>query len=156
GLSFGGMIAIEISKFLKPEKLILFSTVKTRLELPSLYRLAGKLRLYKLLPDRAPTYALGYLNWFFGPLDQEGRALIAAFQRQTDPVFLKWALKQISRWRNNTSISPHIHIHGSKDRAFPVKLTNADYVVRGSGHLCVFTNAAEVNEILVKELGVKN
>ena len=156
GLSFGGLLAIEISKFLKPEKLILFSTVETRFELPAIYRLAGRLKLYKLLPNVVPTYALRFLYWFFGPLDEAGRKLIAAFQSQTDPVFLKWALMQISRWQNNTAIIPHIHIHGSKDRTFPVKLTNANHVVEGSGHFCVFTNAAEVNAILKRELSVKD
>jgi len=155
GLSFGGLLAVEISKLLKPEKLILFSTVETREELPAVYRLAGRFRVYKLLPHVVPTYALRFLYWFFGPLDQDGRNLIAAFQKQTDPLFLRWALMQISRWQNNTSTSSRIHIHGSRDRTFPVRLTHANYVVEGSGHLCVFTSANEVNKILEKELSVQ-
>lgn len=38
GLSFGGMVAVEIAKILPVEKVILISSAKTRDELPPSYR----------------------------------------------------------------------------------------------------------------------
>ena len=49
GLSFGGMVAVEIAKILPVEKVILISSAKTRDELPPSYRFLGKLHLHKFL-----------------------------------------------------------------------------------------------------------
>lgn len=152
GLSFGGIIASEISKFLKPEKLILFSSVMTRQELPRIYRMAGKPNFERLLPNSFLSLSRPLLYWFLSPLDQESRRLIAAFLKRKDPVFSRWALGQISRWQNEEIFEPHLHIHGGRDRIFPASLTQADYVIQGGGHFSVITHAEEVNLLLKREL----
>src|SRR5690554_4484413 len=45
GLSFGGMMAVEVSKIVEVKKLILIASAKNRRELPKIYRVLGKLRL---------------------------------------------------------------------------------------------------------------
>lgn len=152
GLSLGGLVAIEISKIVEPELLILFSTIHTQKNLPAIYRIAGKLRLYKFLHSALLSVTLPFLYWFFGPVDNKGRQLIASFLKQTDPVFLKWAIKQISRWENIEIVKRSLQIHGSKDRTFPVSLIKPDYIIEGGGHFCVFTHASEINSLLKKEL----
>ncbi|WP_207427895.1 alpha/beta hydrolase [Pedobacter sp. SYSU D00535] len=152
GLSFGGIMAVEICKFLAPVKLLLFSTVRTRDQLPYSYRLAGYLQLHRLLPRQLLPFSLPYLYWFFGPLNAEGKLLVASFLRNTDYTYLKWALGQISRWKNTSLLDNTIHIHGEIDRAFPCRLVAADYVIPAAGHFCVFTHAGAVNAILKAEL----
>jgi esterase/lipase len=49
GLSFGGIMAIEVSKIIEPEKIILLATAKTINEIPLYYRIAGFLRLNQLV-----------------------------------------------------------------------------------------------------------
>lgn len=152
GLSFGGMIASEISKFLKPEKLILFSSVMTFKELPKVYRAAGKSKVEWLLPDAFLKLSRPLLYWFLSPLDSASRGLVSSFLNKADPVFSRWALGQISRWQNEEIFEPHLHIHGGKDRIFPANLTQADYVIKGGGHFLVVTHAEEINQLLKKEL----
>lgn len=153
GLSFGGMVAVEISKFLKPEKLFLFSTVGTKNEIPWYYRLAGQIKLYKLLPKTPVQPFLPFLFWFFGPLDQPGRNILRYFSRLSKPYFLKWALTQISVWQNTRMPEHAIHIHGDLDRAFPIKcLKSCAYVIEGAGHMAIYTHADKVNMILQKSL----
>ena len=48
GLSFGGMMAIEVAKHIDTEKIILISSAKTKYEIPFYFRLAGKLSLHKI------------------------------------------------------------------------------------------------------------
>ena len=48
GLSFGGLISVEIAKQIETEKVILIASAQTREEIPLYYRLAGKLKLHKL------------------------------------------------------------------------------------------------------------
>lgn len=152
GLSFGGIIASEITKILKPVKLILFSTVMTCEELPYFYRAAGRSKIERLLPDVFLKLSRPLLYWFLSPLDKESRGLIDAFLKKNDPVFSRWAIGQISRWQNKEIFEPHVHIHGSEDRIFPINLTRPDYVIKGGGHFSVITHADEINLLLRKEL----
>ncbi len=52
GLSFGGLIAVEVAKQIDTEKVILIASAKTKKEIPFYYRFAGQLGLQKLLPTR--------------------------------------------------------------------------------------------------------
>jgi len=154
GLSFGGIIAAEICKFLRPDKLILFSTVKTAAELPALYRLAGSLKLYRILPRKIFSVMLPFLYWFLGATDEAGRKLISSYLEHMDPVFLKWAVREISCWKNSDVFQPHIHIHGSKDRVFPIGLVNAGQTLDEGTHFSVFYEADRINRILAQELSI--
>ena len=42
GVSLGGMLAVEMSKYLQPEEVILIASAKTRDELPTKYRFFQK------------------------------------------------------------------------------------------------------------------
>ena len=50
GLSFGGMMAIEIAKLIPVEKVILISSIRDRYELPFFMKVAAALRLTKIIP----------------------------------------------------------------------------------------------------------
>lgn len=153
GLSFGGIVAAEICTFMKPEKLILFSTVTTKHELGPFYRIAGKLHLYRILPTLFMRLSLPAAYWFFGPLDIEGKNLIADYVLLINGFYLRWCLGQISCWQNTSVFHPHIRIHGTEDRVFPLtSQTEIKHVIRDGGHTCVFTHADEVSEVLRKEL----
>jgi len=154
GLSFGGMMAIEICKFLRPQKLILFSTVKTAAELPALYRLAGKLKLYNILPWKIYRLSLPFLYWFVGANNEASRTLLRSFLEHTDPGFLKWAVGEICSWKNTEIFSPYVHIHGEEDVVFPYKGLRAGHTIKGGTHFAVFDDAERINTILAEELGV--
>lgn len=48
GVSFGGMVTVEIAKQIETEKVILISSAKTRLDIPFYFRIIGQLRLILL------------------------------------------------------------------------------------------------------------
>src|SRR6476661_9023939 len=50
GVSFGGMLAIEMAKQFPVKTIILISAVKTYRELPLWMRLSGRFRLHKIIP----------------------------------------------------------------------------------------------------------
>jgi pimeloyl-ACP methyl ester carboxylesterase len=151
GLSFGGLVAVEISKHYKPEKLVLISSVSTRASIPLLYKSAGKLRLEKLLPLELTLFKPALL-WFFGPLSAESEEIVSGYILHSDKVLVNWALGEISRWSNMVKPENLIQIHGEKDRAFPASLSNAQYIIPEGGHLCVYDEHKKINEILKKEL----
>ncbi|WP_069658325.1 alpha/beta hydrolase [Arcticibacter eurypsychrophilus] len=118
GLSFGGMIAVEISKFKKPHKLFLISSIATRSSLPALYKVCGLLHLDKIVPAKWLRYPNIALYWVFGPLTQETKLLFKGILFETDPIFLKWALGVIARWKSTQLPEQLIQIHGRRDRIF--------------------------------------
>jgi len=50
GLSFGGMLATEMCKFITPEHTILLSSAETKKGLPWWFRLIGNLKLTRMVP----------------------------------------------------------------------------------------------------------
>jgi len=148
GLSFGGMMAIEVAKQINTEKLILIATAKTRNEVPFYFRLAGKLRLHKIVPIKF-FRSLDFLtNWFFGVKTSVERQLLKQILSETDSKFFKWAIDKIVHWQNFTLPKNCIHIHGTSDRILPIRFITCDVKVDNGGHLMVLTHSKELNKIL--------
>src|SRR5690349_14123018 len=64
GLSFGGLMAIEVSKHIDTDKIILISSVKTKKEIPLPYRILGRIGFRKIVPLqslRRPNFVTNYL-----------------------------------------------------------------------------------------------
>lgn len=147
GVSFGGIMAIEIAKQIETQKVILISSVKTRSELPWYFKLAGKLKLNRLSPSSPSSSMLLYA---FGVKEKYEKELLMNIVRETDPVFLKWAVDKIVNWKSQHSLPHVISIHGTKDRLFPKQ--RADYLIQDGGHFMIVNRAAEVTELIIKSL----
>jgi pimeloyl-ACP methyl ester carboxylesterase len=148
GLSFGGMVAIEIAKVLKPKQVIIISSISTRQELPFMYQLIGRSGLHQLAPSflfRKPNV---FMYWFFGAKTEGEKRLFKHFLYTSSPLFLKWAIDKILRWKNAERPGNLFHIHGTADRVLPVSLTKADVKVKGGRHFMVYSKADIVSKIL--------
>ena len=158
GLSFGGMMAIEIAKLKPVSKIILLSSIKTSSELPAWMNLAGKSSVYKLLPDRqiSSIKALKALrpiqNYFLGARTEEEKKIANEYRDHVDPVYLKWAIAQVLTWKNNAIPSNILHIHGSNDHIFPVKKIRNAHIIPGGGHFMVMDKPDEIARIIQQEL----
>lgn len=147
GLSFGGMLAIELAKLLSPKKLIIISSVSSYNELPWYFRKAGKLGLHRILSPAVYKQAT-LLNRFMGAGDKEMKAIVYSYVNNIEPAFIRWSLNVILNWDHVRRLSNLVHIHGSDDHLLPCKYVKADYVVKNGGHLMVMNKAREVNAIL--------
>ena len=52
GVSFGGLLVQEISRFINCEKVIIISSIKSNQELPAHMKIAQKTNVHKLLPTQ--------------------------------------------------------------------------------------------------------
>ena len=66
GVSFGGILAIELAKLLKPTLVIIISSIKNCHELPWYYKPAAPLRLAYLLPIQWGKYLYSLQDYIFG------------------------------------------------------------------------------------------
>src|SRR3990167_10569628 len=92
GLSFGGMMAIEVAKQIETERVVLIASAKTKNEIPFYYRWAGALRLHKLLPTALVKQATFLSNWLFGVTRSRDKLLLKTILHDTAPIFLRWAI----------------------------------------------------------------
>lgn len=149
GLSFGGMVAVEISKILKTEKIILIASAKNKFELPKLNRISGKLKLNKLIPKSIFKKQNFITNWLFGIENESEKKLLKNILKDTDPNFFSWAINEIVNWKNETIPKNAIHVHGNKDRIIPFKNVKADFVIEGGGHFMTVNKPGEVQNIIL-------
>ena len=85
-------------------------------------------------------------NWVMSATDLRQETLLADMLRDTDEKFLYWAIDKIVSWKNVTTPPNVVRIHGTNDRALPFR--QADYVIKGGGHLAVANRADEVSAAL--------
>ena len=149
GVSFGGMIAVEISKLIYYPKVIIVSSAQTKKDIPEIYRFLGSLKIHYFIPSFILNSANFITYWLFGVTTFEDKKLLKAILEDTNIHFLKWALLAISTWKNETMNDDIIHIHGNNDKILPLKnIHSVDFKVVNGGHLMILNKAQEINSIL--------
>jgi len=155
GLSFGGIIATELAKMIPVEQLILISSLKTRTEIPFIYRLAGKFHLHRLIPYSFLKKDHALNRWLFGVIRKNDKDLFKRVLADTDTDFLKWAINIIVTWKN-VDLHPQLqHIHGTKDKLLPFKNAGNAIAIENGGHLMVLDKAKQVSEVLHQVINLK-
>ncbi|HSY77324.1 MAG TPA: alpha/beta hydrolase [Bacteroidia bacterium] len=145
GVSFGGIVANEISKLIPVKQIILISSIRSWREMPWYFRLSGKLNLHRLIPLKFARRANRLMRWFFLVKDPIHRQLLMDIARETSPTYLKWALNAAVRWRGE-EVANTLQVHSNKDRTFPLRyIKRPDLVIKGVGHFMVVQKATEVS-----------
>jgi len=153
GLSFGGMMSIEISKIIPVEKVILLSSVSTCHELPLFMKITGKLHLNRLIAMKPYSILEPLENYNLGVNTPEQKKLTKEYRKNLNLQYSNWAIDQVVNWKNEEIPSKVVHIHGTNDHIFPIRyIKNPDYIIKGGGHLISMNNSEEINEILKDEL----
>lgn len=148
GNSLGGIIAVEMAKFMPVEKVILISSIKTSDEAPGYFRLFRTLSVYKMIPGKVFN-SMGFMvKPLFGHMSREDAWLFSNMLKKSSPVFMKWAMYAILHWKNEI-IPPNLyHIIGDKDLVFDYKRIKDAAIVKGGTHIMIFDKAKEINKLL--------
>ncbi|MEG0917150.1 MAG: alpha/beta hydrolase [Myroides sp.] len=148
GLSFGGMLAVEVSKIIRVKKVILIASAKNKNELPKWFLLVGKLKLNRIVPSSLLKTTNFITNWLFGATTSTEKLLLKNIIKDTDLTFLKWAINQIVNWKNLSVAQNCIYIHGTNDRILPAKHLKIDYKIKNGGHFMTVNKANEIEKII--------
>ena len=153
GLSFGGIVSVELAKLLNVEKTILISSVKTRKEFPNTIKLARFLPVHRIVPaDLVSKFSFWY--WFpFGKTNKEDKELIKGMVDVMDGPFTDWCANQAVYWQNKEVPKNLFHIHGTADRIFPFFHIKNYYKIKGGTHFMIVNRADEINEYIKEILG---
>ena len=152
GVSLGGMMCMELAKYMQPEKVILISSCKTRSELPPHIQMGKFIGGAGLAPISFIRRAVKAYNQHMGDLPTEMKTVFDEMVDTVDGEFLKWAATAITRWQNETIHDNIIHIHGTRDKVLPYKYVKSDMTLMGGSHYMVGTRSEEVNALIERAL----
>lgn len=150
GVSFGGMLAYEMARHLKPDAVVLIASCRTRRSLRPIYGV-GRL-LLPVLP--VATWQIAKL--LAGPVMRlrfdapaARRDMAVAMFRESDSRFMHWVLQAILNWEPSPLVGVRVlQIHGRRDRLIPAQRVEADEIIPDGGHLINLTHADRVNAFL--------
>lgn len=145
GVSFGGLVAVEISKILNPKVTILISSVATRNELSPLLKGVGKMNVVKYLPSKIFNPPKKIAHFLFGT---ENKELLNKILDDTDLGFTKWAINELLNWKNTTKPSSMIKISGTNDKLLPPTKSDNTILIEKGEHFMIVDKAKEISEII--------
>ena len=155
GVSFGGVLVQEMSKYLPGCQVVIVSSIKSKDELPLSMKMAKKTNAHKLLPMQWINNLDNLSLFVFGEGIQKRLALYQKYLSERNPDYLSWAIDSLVNW-DKTEISNNIiHIHGEKDTVFPIKNLSHPFIKIKGGHAAIITQAhwfnKELSKILLKD-----
>lgn len=148
GVSFGGLLALEIAQLRPLARVVLISSLAGPYELPLLLRAARATGLDRLLPPTLLQKMPWAAKWAFGVKTKRDYALLRQIIADTDPTFAQWAIGQLLSWRGVPGPGPTARLHGTRDRLLPSPTTGVDCLVPGAGHFLVVSHAAQISQFL--------
>lgn len=153
GVSFGGIVALEMQNHLDTLGCILIGSVKTVEQLPK------RIRLFRSFP-----YALNFVPIFLlqkaavlagisaGMCGAKTIEKLSCQFSDSDIRLLRWSAAQVLNWSLRPTAHIVRHIHGSADPIFPVDRVVADEVIPGGGHVISMTHPEQVNRFIQKHV----
>ena len=149
GVSFGGVVAQEMSEYVSLRKLIIISSVKTEYELPRRMKFARKSFFYKLIPTSLVLSAEDLTKFSVGPRSQKRLRLYQEYLHVRDKQYLDWAIQNMVCWNRKKPVAGVVHIHGDKDIVFPIKYIKNCEVQKGGTHIMVLNKGQELSEKII-------
>lgn len=146
GMSLGGMMACEISKWLPISKITLISSCTDRQHLNPMLR---------HLSFMGPHLPWGALQRTVCPLPgmTASRRIAVDMFREANTSFVRWACTHAADWNGLEHHPDLLSIHGDRDPVFPIQRQQVQRVISGGSHLMVISHREEILPLLVARHG---
>ena len=152
GLSFGGILSVEISKIKKFKKVFLLSSAKTKFEIPFYFRFLGALNMLKIIPIPV-LKRVNFLSYFiFGAKTKDEKSLLKDIIANTNEKFFLFFLYQIINWKNETYFENITHIQGDKDLILPHYFVKYNYLIEEGTHFMTLNKSEYIEKIIFKNI----
>jgi len=148
GVSFGGIIVQEMSKYIDTEKVIIISSIKNFHEIPKRLKILKITKAYKLFPAKKIARTGDFSTFKFNKTIQKRIEIYNKYLNVRDENYLKWSIHNVLSWRPSSVTNDIVHIHGSKDEIFPIKYIKDCIVIEGGTHVMILNKAKRISTIL--------
>jgi len=148
GVSLGGMLAVEMSEILLPEKTIIISSAKNANDLPRKLLIQQKVPIYKAVSGKVARWGAFVMQPIVEYDRNKEKETFKAMLTDKDPEFLARTIPMIINWERKENKSEIIQIHGDRDNTIPIKNVNCDYLVEDGSHMMVLTDGEKISKIV--------
>lgn len=152
GVSFGGIMVQEMSKYLYCKKVIIISSVKSRDELSKALKFIQKLKIYKLFPSKVIENFEMFSFFAFGNTFKTRLILYKKYFSVRDRKYLNWSIYNVLHWKPTKPIENILHIHGTADGIFSFKYINDCISVEKGTHIMIINRAKTISKIISDSL----
>lgn len=153
GCSLGGIMSAEIAKHIKPEKIILISSLTNRSQFPNRLKVFRYLQLYRVIPYPVIVQVMGIIRIVKGGAGTGEGKIVYEMAKASSGKFFRWACHQVLFWKHTDSHANTYHIHGTKDNLFPIRRIGSPYKsVSGGSHFMVVNHAKQVESAILELL----
>lgn len=151
GVSFGGIIAQELSLKFHNSKVIIISSIQHQDERPSFLKFVQKTNLYYLYPvtlinilEKGSYHFANYklkrqLDYYRKYLPLRNR------------IYTMWAIKTFLKWKQKSFVKC-LHLHGDKDFMLPIKNIKNGNVIYNGTHAMILTKSSSIQSKIVNYL----
>lgn len=150
GVSFGGILVQEMSKFIKVRKLIVVSSIISKNQMPKRFKIVKKTKAYKFLPTQIIGNIDQLAKFAFGEFLKKRIKLYKKYLSVNSKEYLDWAIKQVVCWEQKEPPQNVIQIHGDKDGVFTNSCNENCIIVKGGTHIMIINKFKWFNENLPK------
>jgi pimeloyl-ACP methyl ester carboxylesterase len=151
GVSFGGIIAQEISKILPSKEIVIISSIKNKYELSKILYFVKISRLYLLVTPKLINLTEKILSFTFGNRTKKQIEVYRNYLPYRNSIYLRWAVKQALFWKQKISIPGIIHLHGTNDFVFPIRNIKACLKIENGSHAMILTKGKKISSILLNK-----
>ncbi|WP_420582028.1 alpha/beta hydrolase [Reichenbachiella sp.] len=145
GVSFGGMLAVEMNKHIRPERTILVTSLARRSELPLWIRVIAKTKLNRLLPSFLFGANPRWLILIFGIKSERGKQMVTKIAKTSDRILTKLSIDKVLNWDNEWLPDNLVRIVATKDRLLPNPVDTEAYKIEEAGHFAIVENSEEIS-----------
>lgn len=148
GVSFGGMLVQEMSRYIATSKIIVVSCVKKQTELPKKMLFAKYTKVHKLLPTGLVNNVELLAKYAFGETVTKRLKLYEQYLSIRDKYYIDWAIDNIINWDQEEPPKNLVHIHGELDAVFPITNIKDCITIKKGTHTMIIHRARWFNEHL--------
>ncbi|MBF0694450.1 MAG: alpha/beta hydrolase [Flavobacterium sp.] len=136
GVSMGGIMVQEMSKFIDTRKVVIISSVKSNQEFQPLFKQAKYTKTYRIVPTTLLIHLEKLAKYnFLGHKIQMRLKLYKRYLYMRNKKFWDWAIREIIMWDRSEADPEVVHIHGDQDVIFPSKYIKDFILVPGGTHI---------------------
>lgn len=148
GVSFGGMLAVELAEHVRTQPLVLISSNKCRQEFPPRLRAFRYTGIPQVAPARALHAIVRYAPHVARRLTPEQLAEWDDMVRNYPPALLKWAANRILGWQRRDPPVHALHLHGTHDHLLPYSRVCNATPLEGANHFSIMRRHDDLNRWL--------
>lgn len=154
GLSFGGIMAMELTKLYGGSFAIMLSSFRSKNDLAVSLRALLSMKAYRLIPNIEMNAIRRLVRKAYAVSSEVTEEKLIEMMGKESPMFLRWACKQIDLYQYDLPEEVILHpIIGTKDRLVDIWNDTEVLQVEKGTHISVYVNHKIVNQYIATILG---